>query len=97
MAKKDKLNEIKNIVPTGQLLHKTVEEVLEILLQLFYFLADVWKVKAFLKNVVAFHLKHRRVFLKDGHLFKKDDHLFSIQLYAIRCMKMQWSYYDKTY
>ena len=28
MAKKDKINEIKNIVPTGQLLHKTVEEVL---------------------------------------------------------------------
>jgi hypothetical protein len=31
---------------------------------------------AFLKNVVAFHLKHRRVFLKGGHLFKKDGHLF---------------------
>ena len=31
---------------------------------------------AFLKNVVAFHLKHRRVFFKDGHLFKKDGHLF---------------------
>ena len=29
MAKKDKINEIKNIVPTGQLLHKTVEEVLQ--------------------------------------------------------------------
>ena len=28
MSKKDKINEIKNIVPTGQLLHKTVEEVL---------------------------------------------------------------------
>ena len=31
---------------------------------------------AFLKNVVAFHLKHRRVFFKGGHLFKKDGHLF---------------------
>ena len=28
------------------------------------------------KNVVVFHLKHRRVFLKGGHLFKKDGHLF---------------------
>ena len=28
MAKKDKIDQIKNIVPTGQLLHKTVEEVL---------------------------------------------------------------------
>jgi hypothetical protein len=27
-------------------------------------------------NVVAFHLKHRHVFLKGGHLFKKDGHLF---------------------
>ena len=33
--------------------------------------------KAFLKNVVAFHQKHHRVFFKDGHLFKKDGHLFS--------------------
>ena len=31
--------------------------------------------KAFLKNVVAFHLKHHRVFFKDGHLLKKDGHL----------------------
>jgi hypothetical protein len=31
---------------------------------------------AFLKNVVAFHLKHRRVFFKGGHLFKKGGHLF---------------------
>lgn len=28
MAKKDKIDQIKNIVPTGQLLHKTVEEVM---------------------------------------------------------------------
>ena len=39
----------------------------------------------FLKNVVAFHLKHRRVFFKDGHLFKKDGHLF---LDTTLCNKM---------
>ena len=32
--------------------------------------------KAFLKNGVAFHLKHHRVFFKGDHLFKKDGHLF---------------------
>ena len=44
---------------------------------------------AFLKNVVAFHLKHRRVFLKGGHLFKEGRHLFLLYVYAIKCMNFQ--------